>query len=514
MLVVSRRNFGFRIWDFGLASPNRVGNPQSAIRNPKSRAAISLTEVLISMGILTLGLLGVASLFPVGGYYMQKAETADSASMIAQSVMSEIVTRGMLNPRTWFAMTPNKVGGSPPITDPNFILYGADGRYTTRGITNPPTPGFTRPLVETLAASKRNLALATPALSPTAKATALSSQFGNSYVIDPMWCAALTPTPSENIANRRGYAFPAAAIDVFPGSTHGYYTNPAWLTWKSSSVGVNSKLSWPIRRVTFRQPSTGWNLDSANSEALCRSTDDLSVDLPARADRPASQMWDISNGTPMARQWKGDYSWIATVTPTNCAARDMMATSPESVEATVSVVVLYKRGLPAPISNTGENNEAVMPERNVSASVISTGLSGGELLLRDPSTASANAFTNLKAGNWIMLCGPHPNTSPEDPKFFMNWYQVLSIDKEVGSVITDSNMQRLVTVRGPEWPWQPKSPWSNYSYLSNDLCVGIIKGAVAVHTKTLRLESASSAGAAPLGMTGGPNTNGVTEQTF
>ena len=39
------------------------------------RRGLSLTEVLISMGILTLGLLSVASVFPVGSFYMQKAET-------------------------------------------------------------------------------------------------------------------------------------------------------------------------------------------------------------------------------------------------------------------------------------------------------------------------------------------------------------------------------------------------------------------------------------------------------
>ena len=42
-------------------------------RNPKSRRGISLTEVLIAMGIMTVGLLGVASVFPVGGWYMQRA---------------------------------------------------------------------------------------------------------------------------------------------------------------------------------------------------------------------------------------------------------------------------------------------------------------------------------------------------------------------------------------------------------------------------------------------------------
>ena len=43
---------------------NCFGPPPSALHPP--RPGISLTEVLIAMGILTVGLLGVASIFPVG----------------------------------------------------------------------------------------------------------------------------------------------------------------------------------------------------------------------------------------------------------------------------------------------------------------------------------------------------------------------------------------------------------------------------------------------------------------
>ena len=68
--------------------------PVSVPRPLSPRAGISLTEVLIAMGILTVGLLGVAAIFPVASFYMQKGEVADRGSAIAQAAFNEVVTGG------------------------------------------------------------------------------------------------------------------------------------------------------------------------------------------------------------------------------------------------------------------------------------------------------------------------------------------------------------------------------------------------------------------------------------
>ena len=157
-------------------------------------------------------------------------------------------------------------------------------------------------------------------------------------------------------------------------------------------------------------------------------------------------------------------------------------------------------------------------ERAVRASVVCSGLNGGELLLTDwndvtDTTANKNpisAFENLKSGQYIMVCGPHPSSGmyldassgswKGEPKFVMNWYQVISIEPATSAVpgydSTGKNPQRIVTVRGPQWPWQPASASGGPAYvngnpLSANLCAAICKGVVAVHTKTMRLEGAS-----------------------
>ncbi|MFO0791320.1 MAG: hypothetical protein U0805_17815 [Pirellulales bacterium] len=449
--------------------------------------------MLIAMGIMTVGLLGVASVFPVGGWQMQKAEIADRGAAIAQSVMSDLIARGMLNPGAWYEMTPSpNPSGSPLTASPNYQFSAIDGKYTPQRKVIAGT--FTRPFAETLNAG----------LKLGNDPTIVSRQFGNAFVIDPMFAAAAAQ-PANGTSNAAAYPFPATAYAKYPWPSSAYYGNSAWDPWRAAN---KNEKSWPIRRVTF-QMTNGWPMDQPMAESLCRVNDDLMYDFPERADRPAIQKWDLDPNTqlPMARQWTGDYSWLATVVPTTTAARDAMARNPEGFAYDVSVVVFYKRSLPStPPTDVQATMDAAAHERMVRTQIVSTGPSGGELLLSDmqdvfdASGKSLSPFDQLKVGQWMMLCGPHPQSNATfqngtwkgEPRFFLNWYQVIAVDKE-GTGIPggfDPTTQRLVTVRGPEWPWQPADLTDKSNkYLSNDLCGGIFRGAVAVHSKTIRLES-------------------------
>jgi hypothetical protein len=461
---------------------------------PAPRSALSLTEVLIAMGILSLGLLGVASVFPVGSFYMQKAEISDKASAIGQSVMNDIMARGMLNPRAWYVMVPN-----PRTTVPNVWNTGfpSDSKYSPIGA---PKPGsFTRIL---------GLALS-EGLNQSNDKAVLARQFGSAYVIDPIGISSLALTngqvPTQSLAHGPAAVFPASAYYA-----SGYYLSysAAWSPWLANS----NPYAWPIRRATFRQPSSGWQMDAQMAEHYFRSNDDLSYDFPERDDRPSMQTWDTNtaNGatTPLARKWAGDYSWIVTVAPSTNAARDGMATNPQGFAYDVSVVVFYKRALPDSADSMypvlGSKNIDYLSamsqnERAVKANVISTGLNGGELLLTDwqdvvdTTGKVVSAFDQLRTGHWIMLCGPHPNSNLTsgtatsgstggEPRFALNWYQVITVEQaQPGLTGYDSaRPQRVISVRGPEWAWQPSA---------TVLCVAICKGAVAVHSKSIRLES-------------------------
>jgi Prokaryotic N-terminal methylation motif len=296
--VESQKNCGLRhpggTWDCGLKHPN----PNSEIRNPKSpHRGLSLTEVLIAMGILTMGLLGVAIVFPVGSFYMQKAEISDRGSAIAQSVMNDLMARGMLNPRAWFVAVPIPTPSNPSapaaITSPNEVFTGIDGRYAPvpqPDNGNKTASTFTRPFAEALSEGlKRNTDVAI-----------LAKQFGHAFVIDPMFAAAAANNAVNNL-NVAAYPFPATAYAKYPWPTSTYYGTRGWNPWRAASKSSGEK-TWPIRRVTFRQ-TTGWPLDKTMASSYFRGDDDLATDLPARDDRPAKQIWEISTtGTPLARQ--------------------------------------------------------------------------------------------------------------------------------------------------------------------------------------------------------------------
>jgi Tfp pilus assembly protein PilV len=90
---------------------------KSEIRNPKSvalrpapcalppaapgRSGISLMEVLISIFIMAVGMVSIASLLPVGGIQVQKANVEEQKAILGLNALREFQIRGMANPANW-----------------------------------------------------------------------------------------------------------------------------------------------------------------------------------------------------------------------------------------------------------------------------------------------------------------------------------------------------------------------------------------------------------------------------
>ncbi len=68
----------------------------------RPRAGLSLIEVLASIGIVSIGLLGLASLLPVGLVTIFQAIKADRAGNCGRLAMRELVVHRMLDNQNWY----------------------------------------------------------------------------------------------------------------------------------------------------------------------------------------------------------------------------------------------------------------------------------------------------------------------------------------------------------------------------------------------------------------------------
>ena len=469
-----------------------------------SRSGLTLAEVLVSMGILVIGLLGVAALFPVGGHYMRTGDVADQAGAIAQAALDDAIVQGHLDPENWLVVEFTEgLGAYIELISGNGAANGA--AVSRIGL-------------------RRDLGAANGSVVGVAKTTGRayrSAKYGDAFVIDPLGIgsalsdqtetAALVSNPFRNgvIAN-----FPALVRQIRYNATG---LNGGWGPWMAAD------LLWPVRRATtvhdparLSAGATFWLNEPAAEEAFTAS-DDLALVFPENGDDPSRGRWATWRNSattqpiPSSRRPRGEYSWLISVSPGSSVARDALATSPDAHQYDVSVVVFHQRALGVGLNGTRE------AERLVNARVVSTGTAGGELLLEylpetvaPPATpVTESPFEDLRTGQYLMLTGPHPLSTNDRPMLFLQWYRVLTIE-DSGRPLVDSSNNRarlsregdaapttltsntarvLVSLRGPDWPWQPTNDLTQTNLTPNDLRVAIIPGAVAVHTKTMRLES-------------------------
>ena len=80
--------------------------------SPSTRNGISLLEVLISIGILAVGLTSVLSFIPAGHSMARTSLITDQASIVASNALADLATQGFLRADSLSVVT------SPLIIDP------------------------------------------------------------------------------------------------------------------------------------------------------------------------------------------------------------------------------------------------------------------------------------------------------------------------------------------------------------------------------------------------------------
>lgn len=472
-------------------------------RGAVRRGGISLLEVLISMFILMVGLLGVGALIPVGRLEVGLADQYDRAGTVGRAAFREMKIRGFLRPDAspadpanmvtvpmWLAFDSSNNPYTASTTSSAYDPVGAVANYSTKGgITN--TATYLGEASISVPPLLNGLVTTQPDAAPPA------------FALDPWGLATNATLISQGVMTAAAYniaQFPVNATSVLS-------TAPALtrITLRASTSATDGVMSVPQAAHIFQYE------------------DDLTLSNAPTGNGAATTVF-FPRGNYQKRQSAGDYSWLVTIVPNSptlvSTTANPLPTSPyNNQQYTVSVVVYYKRPvmLNANVAWPGETT-AVNPERVVAAGAPTGsvpfpggGIGGGEVTLGTAgiSTTPGASYLNVKVGQWIMLAGqmtfPKNSTlNPTNSTAPLNvyrWYRVVAADDvyylsgttqvavaagSAADLASNAPFYRNITLAGPDWPFAAAAnagTATTYAFLCD--------GVVAVYEKTLPLERTS-----------------------
>jgi hypothetical protein len=428
-------------------------------------------EVLFSIFVLAVGLLGLMALLPVGRWSIAGASRYDRSSATGRAAFRDVQVRGMLRPQMW--LNTDIADDTPPgSTWADYTLSVNDQAWID---------------VDTLDAT--NQQLVTPL------------QYGNSICIDPLFVARNITGPAQlgntpTVDPARGSTFPLA-LDNDPASGSTQQGTPPRMirttlrSWSSpGSVAMPAALA--ARIFTMQDDLQYFAPDDEELRPMMRYDWYDQPGAGGIGDGFADDFPSTGNPLRLRPQRTGEFTWLITVTPEVGAIQPSPGTSalqplqtPTGVlpqtpfqmasRYTVSVVVFHNRNFePAPFDRE-QRIDAPPAERMVYADFINgIGLAGGDVRLRwvddddssstpPPSLSTDESLSDapsVRPGQWLMLCGwvvdrtGQPPGTAGDPvmRSVFRWYRIVAAERDP---IYDSQGNgewiRNVTLVGPDW---------------------------------------------------------------
>lgn len=448
---------GFRISDCGLGIEKRGArsaksgadeSKQSAIRIPHSampllptayrrpstaysRRGISLLEVLVSTLCLSVGLMGLIALIPLGHHDIVEATKMDRIATLGRLSFRDLQVRGYLRPDMWCdaSGTTPMLWNKPPeafVIDPLLLSYYKKNTTGTSSSTKPPTDfpyGTQLPKAPSIGRVSIR-ATYNPASAGPWQPMNLSMADRICRLGDDL--SFIKPTDGK----------------LSPAMSYQYDKDPYVAGAKPMARQFDGNYCWLVTMAPARTEMTPDVLQSDTSLPPL-----VSGFAPTPTPAPVASPW-VPNGG-----WK--------------EANTAMWTTRQFK---VSVAICYKRDL-----NDCVKPGAVPAERMVRA-VVMSGLAGGEVRL----FGTPEWLEKLKPNNWIMLSAKVTTGTGE--RTWLDWYRVSAVDD--GADLKSSNPSRWVTLHGPDWP--------NETFLKNNVNATIIDSVVGVYQKTITLDGNSA----------------------
>lgn len=423
---------------------------------PNPRAGVSLLEVLVSIGILTIGLLGVAAMIPLAQVDIVRATRADRAASIGRSAIRDAKVRGILNPRVWawYNTGTNSFGPVPSITDsgvdyiphrtyvldPLYIALNntsAAARATANHFPIMPDPGDTSVLPNFNTA-------------PLNRLTVRRSFDPNSSY----WNAITLEQDARRIYQSRD--------DITFGAPDDDNDRPRLIVSAGYDNGTaieDMTARWPIRPTDNLTDATGAPVNPANFAALATESD-------------GNYSWFLTVESPQADYYSGGTAYIRA----------------DRTEFRVSAVVVFNRNFAADTAAANASDEPTPNERAVQIGILGMGEGGGEAVL----FSQFGGDLELQQDDWLMV-------RPENSRGPSRWYKIAATGEiesedanENGSLDGGEDLNgdgaiqyiRLVSLSGPDWNA------ANYggSGAPQRATAILVKGVVGVYTAMVDID--------------------------
>lgn len=422
------------------------------------RRAITLLEVLFSIGVVAIGLLGVMAVIPLALRDVGKGQVADESFRVGSNARRAFRAHGHNDPLTWIRYAddfpaPNKLQRFVQVT----YRPGVDGVWgNSIGGGDDDNDGFANEPDES------------GFYSTTASSNDTLGEYllpGVSFCIDPRFMA--DPGNWTSAGAWFPYSLPGitSAVAGFPindasplrmmrvtlgtpgrpGSTPAAYGSPANWTWTERFFGAGDDLLFDLPQDISQPPKQSFVWTPGPDGAW----GDVNVDDDGvnGIDDIGERGWPSTDDVAASRESTGAYSWLATIVP----RRDHLGSRNDLY--TLSVVVFQRRVLPNLSDAEADPQESI--GYIVESDFHSLGYSGGDVTIRSYPTSQGGDASDLdvSAGRWLMLCGYLDR--PAGTQAYSRWYRVIVADEvyeHATSTGSDKVYARDVTLEGADWP--------------------------------------------------------------
>ena len=375
----------------------------------RQRFGISVIEVLFAMGVVVIGLVGIASLLPLAGKNAAESIHFADAQALSNDWYGEFSTRGLNFSSEW-------------------IMYRDFG-----------TPGYQK------FDKQRSTALTNKGCFPASVSGMVREVGRESVCLDPYFFThrsvefpSTTSWTSTTPRSQSNWYRPA----VFP------YYQDTYNPLVDSAYPVSNIYAWDAQprmaRVSVPSALSATSaLSMKDLERAFLSTDDVAVtvDVPGLIDDKDASQPPMRVGLSNAKfSALNNYSWLATISPSEPIAPNLSTDSTNFY--TVSLVVVHNRDLtiwdPAVLSPRAgaadpprieekPQGEQLMWVEPVSGDFI--GGSGGRVRL----IGNDGTKDDLRSGDWVMLSRTYATTTGSGgglvPFNVFRWYRVLSVEQ-------------------------------------------------------------------------------------